>query len=74
MRVGESTNEFGTPISVHVCDACGGRFTCCPAIPAGNPHWENCLAVTCPSYDITRDIDLAWDLGVAGGIVRSVPI
>jgi hypothetical protein len=61
VRIGESVNEYGTPVSVHVCDTCGQGFTCCPAIPEGQPGWENCLSESCPSYDLSRDIDLAWD-------------
>ena len=61
MRTGESVNEFGTPVSTHVCDTCGEPFTLCPAQGEDKPGWENCLAETCPSYDLSRDIDLAWD-------------
>lgn len=55
-----SLNEYGTEVSVHRCDACGGTFTVCPAVDE-NRFGGGCLAEGCPSYDITRDIDLFWD-------------
>ena len=55
-----TVNEFGTPVSVHTCDACGELFTVCPPVDIGK--WgTGCLAEGCPSYDISRDIDLFWN-------------
>lgn len=55
-----TVNEFGTPVSVHTCEACGRMFTVCP--PADPETWgTGCLAEGCPSYDLRRDIDLFWD-------------
>ena len=69
MKLGESVNEFGTAVSVHICETCGQEFTCCPARPDDNDNWKNCLSVDCSSYDIMRDADLAFDIVAAGGIV-----
>ena len=61
-------NEYGTPVSVHTCTACGTRFTVCP--PAG-PHFGNeCLAEGCSSYDISRDIGLFWDVAQEQGWIH----
>jgi hypothetical protein len=69
-------NEYGTLVSVHICGeaVCGGAFTVCPATPAdrfGDTFGDGCLAEGCPSYDISRDVGLFWD--VDPDIVR-VPI
>jgi hypothetical protein len=48
-------NEYGTPVSIHVCSACGDEFTVCP--PAGPNYGDGCMAPLCPSYDIERDVD-----------------
>lgn len=64
MIVGLSKNEYGTDVSVHVCSDCGNRFTVCP--PAGE-DWGGCLAETCASYDINRDVGA---LVVFGGELR----
>ncbi len=53
-KLGLSTNQYGTEISVHECKGCGSRFTVCP--PAGD-NWGGCLAAGCESYDINRDVD-----------------
>ena len=57
-----STNEYGTPVSVHVCATCGAPFTVCPAIAEEEAHaWEDCLAPNCPSYDPERDVDKLFE-------------
>jgi len=53
-KIGISRNKYGTPVSVHVCDDCGHKFTVCP--PAGD-DWGGCLSDNCESYDINRDVD-----------------
>ena len=58
VRVGETTNKYGTPVSEHLCFGCGSEFTVCP--PHGN-DWGGCLAETCVTYDESRDIDKHWD-------------
>ena len=50
------TNEYGTPISEHLCETCFTTFTLCPARP-NDKGWKNCLGIECPSYDSKRDID-----------------
>jgi heterodisulfide reductase subunit A-like polyferredoxin len=49
-------NEYGTPISVHVCTACGKTFTVCP--PASANFGDDCLAPECSSYDPARDAEV----------------
>jgi hypothetical protein len=54
-------NEFGTRISMHICDACGNFFTICPAKNQEDEGWNNCLAPNCKSYDPNRDVDNMFD-------------
>ena len=61
MKIGMSKNEYGTPTSVHICNACGGNFTVVPAIPDEAKGWENCLGKDCKSYDESRDADKLFD-------------
>ena len=56
MFIGYDNNKYGTKISVHICDACGKKFTVCPEV-GERPGWENCLAPECKSYDSNRDVD-----------------
>jgi hypothetical protein len=63
--VSNDKNEFGTPVSVHTCDACGSKYTLCPALA---PNSKSSLAACCQhreckSYDPVNDID-AWFDGV----------
>lgn len=62
MRLGEALNEFGTEVGVHRCDTCGQWFTVCPDDPEKDDDWKNCLAETCDSYDVTRDVDLMFEI------------
>jgi len=57
LKIGETVNEYGTPVSQHFCEDCQTEFTVCP--PAGD-DWGGCLSEECDSYDIHRDIDLVW--------------
>lgn len=59
MKVGESFNGFGTRISLHRCLYCGSNFTVTPA--TDNGFGLGCLASSCSSYDIMRDVDLMFD-------------
>ena len=59
-KIGESTNEFGTPVSVHTCEDCGSEFTVCP--PADD-NWGGCQVENCRSYDFNRDADRLFDRG-----------
>lgn len=65
MHLGYTTNEYGTRVSQHRCDACGSEFTVCPAAFPEAVGWNNCLAPTCPSYDPNRDVDKVLDEGKA---------
>lgn len=56
MFVGYDNNQYGTKVSVHICDTCGDKFTVCPAV-GDKPSWENCLRPECASYDPSRDAD-----------------
>ena len=62
--LGLGQNNLGTPVSLHVCDDCGGRFSVCP--PA-KEDWGGCLVAECESYDINRDVDA---LGFFGFEIR----
>lgn len=58
--LGLDRNEYGTLVSVHLCNRCGNRFTVCP--PVVDEEWGGeCLAEGCASYDLRRDIDLVWE-------------
>ena len=59
-ELGLDTNEYGTPISTHVCADCGGSFTVCPPAP---DNWGGCLGDHCESYDINRDVDALMFFG-----------
>lgn len=62
MKLGMSTNEYGTAVSVHRCDTCQRVFTVCPAVGPGKAgHWDHCLSSDCQSYDPRRDFDLFFD-------------
>lgn len=63
-------NDHGTPVSVHICSACGTTFTLCPADLDGT-FGDDCTGVGCPSYDPARDIDALWDqMEQRGHIIR----
>jgi hypothetical protein len=53
-QIGLSKNEYGTDVSVHICDDCGNGFTVCP--PA-DKDWGGCLGERCESYNINRDVN-----------------
>ena len=67
-RIGESTIEYGTKVTVHICDTCGRQFTICPVDTEGF-FGSDCLAVDCPSYDDRRDISKVWS-GIQKFIIR----
>lgn len=63
LRNGE--NEYGTPVSYHRCDTCGGEFTVTPAVtPEKLDQWSNCLSEDCDSYEPMRDVELYAGLGM----------
>jgi hypothetical protein len=60
MKVGETTNGFGVAVSLHRCCYCGDNFS---VTPARDDAWGlGCLMEGCPSYDVSRDADLFWDV------------
>jgi hypothetical protein len=61
-------NEYGTPVSIHVCTSCGHEFTVCPANL--DNHGDGCLGETCPSYDISRDVDIFFEPAAEAGWIR----
>lgn len=64
MRVAETFNEYGTPVTMYLCGSCKTTFTVCPAVePEHDDQWEGCLAETCASYDPARDGDKLFDAG-----------
>jgi hypothetical protein len=68
-----SVNEYGTPITVATCAECGGDFSVCPAIPPEDfeQRWgTGCLADTCPSYDLGRDIDIFFEPMAEAGLIQ----
>ncbi len=63
MWISYGKNEFGTKISHHICDTCGGDFTVCPARPFDDTAYLSCLGLECDSYDIKRDAMLMFGQG-----------
>lgn len=58
MYLGETVNEYGTPVSKHRCDACGHEFTVCPSAKDQAECWDECTLPECESYDESRDMDI----------------
>jgi len=63
MHVGYGVNEYGTLVSLHRCDTCGGEFSLCPAVTPEKKGWGSCLGVECVSYDPRRDADKLFAAG-----------
>lgn len=61
MFLGFGLNEYGTPNSLHACDTCQEPFSVCP-VAEDVPWGGSCLGLECDSYDVTRDVDLIFDL------------
>lgn len=57
----DGINEYGTPVGVFVCEACGEEFTVCPK-PTNpeNDVWRTCSAIDCSSYDPNRDAEVLF--------------
>lgn len=77
-HLGFDLNEYGTMLSRHVCETCGQGFTVTPAAPLDSKGWDNCLAPTCASYDVNRDLDRLFDdkgelLPEYAGTLQAVP-
>lgn len=63
--LGCGVNEYGTEISLYICDTCGERFSVCPAVPEERKdEWNGCQAEWCGSYEPMRDADLYFGLGM----------
>jgi hypothetical protein len=61
-HLGYTTNEYGTRVSKHKCDACGQEYTVCPpCFPEENRNV--CQAKSCPSYDPACDVDAMFERG-----------
>ncbi len=75
MKIRDSVNEFGTPVSVHVCEFCGDQFTVCPARITDKEinSYRGCLAPGCESYDPQRDVHLLMETGQIGALESDDP-
>lgn len=60
MYLGETTNEYGTPVSKHQCHVCGLVFTVCPSAKDHPEDWNECTTPECRSYDESRDMDILF--------------
>jgi len=60
-RIGLAENEYGTTITVMVCDKCGFVFTVTGDI-SEDTFGAGCLDETCESYDVDRDVDLMFEI------------
>lgn len=59
MHKGFGKNEYGTEISLHVCDECGNEFSLCPA----QKQDDTCGHIDCKSYAPYRDVDVLLSEG-----------
>ena len=65
-------NEYGTPVTVARCYSCEVVFTVCPPVqPGREDQWTGCLADTCESYDIARDIGIFFQPLAEAGLVTA---
>lgn len=68
VKVGELRNGFGVSVSLHHCVYCEGSFTVTPA--TDDAFGLGCLAETCSSYDLERDVDLFFEAASEAGLIR----
>jgi hypothetical protein len=66
--IGESVNEYGTPVSVLRCASCSAVVSLCP-VSTPEKWGDGCLADTCASYDIERDVDLFFEPLMDHGLI-----
>jgi hypothetical protein len=60
-RIGLAENDYGVTVTVFVCSSCGSVFTVTGDIDPDS--WgTGCLAETCDSYDVSRDVGLMFDI------------
>jgi hypothetical protein len=67
--VGESVNEYGTPVSVLRCASCGTVVSLCP-VTTPEKWGDGCLAEGCASYDVARDMDIFFDALDEHGLIH----
>jgi hypothetical protein len=58
--IGETVNEYGTPVSVLRCATCGTVVSLCP-VTTPEKWGDGCLAEGCASYDPERDVDMFFE-------------
>lgn len=64
--------QHGTRVSVIRCSECQAVVTVCPAVTEA---WgTGCLADTCPSYDLSRDVDIFFDALADHGLIGRRPV
>lgn len=73
MKLRNDVNEYGTPITVFLCEFCDKEFSVVPAIPDINlDNWTGCLRPQCESYDETRDVDKMMEEGTVRLLKRTI--
>jgi len=60
MKIKETKNKHGVPVSHHICDTCGQDYTITSAVEDGTPLSKNCMADNCASYDPDNDADIMF--------------
>lgn len=70
-RLGMTTNRHGVACSLHRCTTCRSVFTVTP--PASIEFGNGCLADTCGSYDLGRDIDTFFEPAMEAGWIGREP-
>lgn len=64
MKLRDDVNEYGTKITVCLCEYCEREFLICPAVPDHKlDRWRGCTAPDCESYDEGRDVDKMLEEG-----------
>ncbi len=61
-HLGYDKNEFGHKVSKHLCESCGSTFMLIPPQGPDDGWGEGCLGLGCASYDVTRDVDLMFEI------------
>lgn len=77
MYLRESTNDYGTPVSVFRCDSCGVEYTVCPALREDERAQEDadgCLSEECETYDPARDVDRLFDGAEGEAKISRLPL
>ena len=70
---GQYVNRYGTRVTVITCIVCGTEVSLCPYIAPEDldEKWGGsvCLGDACPSYDISRDIDMFFEPLAEAGLI-----